>query len=81
MMKTYWLVNIVCLENGAILACLARSIQAEERPENEKVSTSEIDIYQDWFGSHEVAEAFTEVCRDRNRDSIRKWHEGGGYGE
>jgi hypothetical protein len=80
-MKTYWLVKIVCHEDGAISARLDGSIQTEECPENEMTLTSEMDIYQDWFDSHEIAEAFTEVCRDSNRDSIRKWHEGGGYGE
>jgi hypothetical protein len=80
-MQTYWLVESSYYDDGTISARLVGSIQAEKRPENEKLETSEMDIYQDWFNCHEIAEAFTEVCRDSNRDSIRKWHEGGGYGE
>jgi hypothetical protein len=44
-MRTYWLVEIVCGKDGTISARLSDSIQAEERPENEKVSISEMDIY------------------------------------
>jgi hypothetical protein len=71
MMKTYWLVESSYYDDGTISARLVDSIQAEERPENEKVSTSEMDIYRDWFDSRWQAERLVESIREEEPVSLR----------
>jgi hypothetical protein len=71
-MQTYWLVESSYYDDGTISARLAGSIQAEERPENEKVSTSEMDIYRDWFDSRQQAGRSVESIRENEPASIRR---------
>jgi hypothetical protein len=64
MMKTFWLIESSYFDDGTISVRLAGSVQAEERPGNEKVSTSEMDIYRDWFDSRRLAERLVESASD-----------------
>ncbi|MDR1398626.1 MAG: hypothetical protein LBJ41_01710 [Treponema sp.] len=66
-MKTYWLVETSYYDDGTISARLVGSIRAEDCPENEKVSTSEMDIYRDWFASRAYAERFVDAVPAERR--------------
>jgi hypothetical protein len=50
-MKTFWLVESSYYDDGTVQVRQAGSIQAEKRPDNEKLSTSEAEIHRDWYGS------------------------------
>lgn len=56
MMKTFWLVESRYCDDGAVTVCLSGSIQAEDCPNSEKLSASEMDIYRDWFDSRAAAD-------------------------
>jgi hypothetical protein len=71
-MNTYWLVESSYDDDGTITARLAGSIRAEERPDDEKLSTSETDIYRDWFDSRRLADRRVEAVRENAMVSLRE---------
>ena len=72
MKKTFWLVESCYLDDGSVEIRCAGSLQAEKRPDGEKVSTSEADIYRDWFDSRTAAERLVEAARDFEAVPIRR---------
>ncbi|MDR3302933.1 MAG: hypothetical protein LBS86_00805 [Treponema sp.] len=72
MMKTFWLVESSYYDDGTVQVRLAGSIQAKKRPENEKLSTSEADIYRDWKDSRRLTNWLLESIRDFEPVPLRR---------
>ena len=62
-MKTYYCVTSSFDDRGRATANITDMIKAEEKPESTYTSTSRKDIYNDWFGSTEEAQAWVEQAR------------------
>lgn len=45
---------------------------ADKRPGNEKISTSEVDIYRDWCDSRATADRLVEAARDFEPVPLRR---------
>ena len=71
-MNTYWLVETSYYDDGTISARLSGSIRAEDCPENEKVSTNEMDIYRDWFDNRATADRLVQATRDFEPAQLRR---------
>jgi hypothetical protein len=72
MKKTFWLVESRYLDDGSVEIRCAGSIQAEKRPYNEKVSTSEADIYRDWVDSRTAADRLVQAARGFEPVAVRR---------
>lgn len=63
-MKTYWCVTTSIDDRGRVVANITDTIEAVSKPENSSTSTSQRDIYNDWFESEEEAQAFVKEARE-----------------
>jgi hypothetical protein len=68
---TFWLVENRYYDDGVEIRCVG-SLQAEKLPDGEKVSTSEVDIYRDWFDSRTAADRLVEAVRDFEPVQLRR---------
>lgn len=68
-MKTWYCVTSSFDDRGRVVAAITASKEAETCPESTYTSTSRKDIYNDWFGSTEEAQAWVEqaVVHRNNR--------------
>lgn len=57
-MKTWYCVTSSFDDRGRVVAAITASKEAETCPESTYTSTSRKDIYNDWFGSTEEAQAW-----------------------
>lgn len=62
-MKTWYCVTSSFDNRGRVVAAITASKEAETCPESTYTSTSRKDIYNDWFGSTEEAQAWVEQAR------------------
>jgi hypothetical protein len=72
MKQTYWLVESSYYDDGTVQVRLAGSIQAKKRPENEKLSTSEADIYRDWKDIRRLTNWLLESIRSFEPVPLRR---------
>jgi hypothetical protein len=70
-MRTFWLVESRYYDDGVTARCEG-TVLAEERPANEKVSTSEVDIYRDWCDSQAAADQLVEAVRNFEPEPLRR---------
>lgn len=63
-MKPYWCVTTSVNNRGRVVANITNRIEAICKPENTFTSTSRRDVYNDWFGSLEEAEAFVKEAKE-----------------
>lgn len=62
-MKTWYCVTSSFDDRGRVVAAITASKEAKTCPESTYTSTSRKDIYNDWFGSTEEAQAWVEQAR------------------
>lgn len=62
-MRTWYCVVSAYHDDGRVIAEIVNELEAEEKPENHFEETPKKDIYIDWFGSREEAEAFVKGAR------------------
>lgn len=62
-MKTWYCVTSSFDDRGRVVATITASKEAKTCPESTYTSTSRKDIYNDWFGSTEEAQAWVEQAR------------------
>ena len=62
-MKTYWCVTTSVDNRGRVVANITNTIEAVRKPENSSTSTSQRDIYNDWFESEQEAQAFVDQAK------------------
>lgn len=62
-LKTFWCVTSSVDNRGTAKAAVTSFVEAVSKPENDSKSTSRKDIYHDWFGSREEAEAFVKEAK------------------
>lgn len=71
-MVSFHLIESHYLDDGSIKICWFGSIQAEKRPDGEKVSTSEMDIWRDWVDSRAAADRLVEAAHDFEPVPLRR---------
>lgn len=62
-MKVWYSVTSIVRDSGKVTAHITTTKTAIEKPENSHTSLRDKDIYVDWFGSWEEADAFAEGAR------------------
>jgi hypothetical protein len=72
MERICWLVESHYNDDGHVEARCEGTAMAAMRPSNEKVSTSSVDIYRDWFSSRAAADWLLEAVRDFEAVSLRR---------
>lgn len=61
--KIYWCVTTSVDDKGRVIANITDTVEATSKPESSSRSTTRRDIYNDWFESHEEAQAFVEEAK------------------
>jgi hypothetical protein len=70
--KTWWLVESHYYDDGTVTCRCEGTVMADKRPGNEKISTSEVDIYRDWCDSRATADRLVEAARDFEPVPLRR---------
>ena len=62
-MKTYYCVITTVCDSGRIIAAVVDHKEADGKPPSHCTENRDCDIYQDWFGSYEEAQAFADEAK------------------
>lgn len=62
-MKTWYCVTSSFDNKGHVTAAITATQEAKSKPESTFTSTTRKDVYCDWFGSPEEAQAFVEEAK------------------
>jgi len=62
-LKTFWCVTSSFDDHGRVAVNITQTVDVAEKPESSFARTGRKDIYNDWFGSLEEAQAYVEEAR------------------
>ena len=64
MKKKWYCVTSSFDDRGRVTAAITATVESDKKPDSGYKSTSQKDIYTDWFDSREAAEEFVEEAKN-----------------
>ena len=71
-MKAFWLVESSYYDDGTVTVRCEGTVLADRCPDNEKLSTSEADIYRDWVDNRAAADRLVQAVRGFEPVALRR---------